>query len=82
MIQKSETKEYEATKTLYNSYELPEPSSNPKVRRRTKLFCNMRSCRRYINGFIFGNGYFQTRNKETCDLRNQVWVCTKHDKKV
>ena len=75
----TETKEFVATKELYKSYDMPMPSQNPNVRRRAKLFCNMKGCKRYINGFIFGNGYFQTRNGETCDLRNQVWVCTKHE---
>lgn len=45
-----------------------------------KLQCFKENCRQYIKGKLGYNGSFTAEDGTNCDLRNQMWLCDKHQK--
>jgi hypothetical protein len=44
-----------------------------------RLYCLYKGCKQYIKGKEGYNGLFVTENGKQADLRNQCWICKKHD---
>jgi len=44
------------------------------------LYCMTEGCNIYIKGLEGYNGAFTAETGHTCDLRNQGFICTEHDK--
>lgn len=43
-----------------------------------KIFCQHRGCNNYIKGKESYNGYFTSEDGVFADLRNEIWICSKH----
>jgi hypothetical protein len=43
-----------------------------------QLFCFEEGCNKYIKGIEGYNGKFTAETGESCDLRNQCFICEEH----
>jgi hypothetical protein len=70
-------REIKGTRKGYKHYKVPEQRyANSRVR--TRLYCDVRGCYTYIKGWLGYNGSFVSDVGNHCDLRNQMFVCSKH----
>lgn len=69
------TKEVHGTEKGFNHYIEPEYKTKPV---NVRIYCSHKGCYTYIKGTLRYNGGFMTEDGEYCDLRNQMFVCSKH----
>jgi hypothetical protein len=53
---------------------------NYKTPKRTRLYCDHKDCNVYIKGTEGYNGGFTAETGQSADLRNQCFICEKHQK--
>lgn len=73
--------EHHGRKGARSKYREPEQKSANQIIK-IKLFCYKNRCNNYTQGTLGYNGMFNDEDKKSyADLRNQNWVCSKHEDK-
>jgi len=67
--------EYEDNGDNYKYPERKEVTEHLEIR----LYCMHEGCNKYIKGIEGYNGAFTAETGQSCDLRNQGFMCVKHD---
>jgi hypothetical protein len=73
--------EHHGRKGARSKYKFPQQRYANQVLN-VKLFCYTNRCNNYTQGKVGYNGDYTDEDGTMSDLRNEVWYCDKHSKKV